>query len=116
MHLRRAMKGWLIAFALALAALAAMPAAFANPFQPGTTRDAAAQNAPAPGGLLSRIAAAQREMNESISAKFHEMQAGSSAALFGILLLSFAYGALHAAGPGHGKSVVASYLLARPQA
>ncbi len=110
------MRRWLIALTLALAALAAVPAALANPFQPGTTRESSAQTAPAPGGLLSRIALAQREMNELISAKFHEMQAGSSAAFFGILVLSFAYGALHAAGPGHGKSVVASYLLARPQA
>jgi nickel/cobalt transporter (NicO) family protein len=110
------MRRWLIALALVLAALAALPAAFANPFQPGATRESSAQNAPAPGGLLSQIARAQRDMNESISAKFHEMEAGSSAALIGILALSFAYGALHAAGPGHGKSVVASYLLARPQA
>ena len=30
-----------------------------------------------------------------------------------VLALSFLYGVLHAAGPGHGKAVVASYLLAR---
>jgi nickel/cobalt exporter len=116
MQLWRQIRRWLVVLALALAAPAFLPAAVANPFQPGTTRDVTAQNAPAPGGVLARIAAAQREMNESISAKFREMQAGSSTALFGILVLSFAYGALHAAGPGHGKSVVASYLLARPQA
>ena len=110
------MRHWLLALALALAALAALPVAQANPFQPGATREATPQKAPAPDGFLARIATAQREMNESISAKFREMEAGSSAALIGILILSFAYGALHAAGPGHGKSVVASYLLARPTA
>ncbi len=34
-------------------------------------------------------------------------------ALAGILLLSFAWGVLHAVGPGHGKMVVASYFVAR---
>jgi ABC-type nickel/cobalt efflux system permease component RcnA len=105
----------LVALALLLVALTAAQAAFANPFQPGATRETSTQQAPAPDGFLAKIAKAQREMNESIAAKFHELEAGSSAALIGILLLSFAYGALHAAGPGHGKSVVASYLLARPQ-
>jgi nickel/cobalt transporter (NicO) family protein len=111
------MTRWLIAFALLFGALAALPGASANPFQPGTTRDAAAPSAPPAGGLLSAIAKAQRDMNEAISAKFREMETGNaSAALLGILALSFLYGVLHAAGPGHGKSVVASYLLARPKA
>ncbi len=35
---------------------------------------------------------------------------GSIGAFLMIMLFSFAYGALHAAGPGHGKTVVASYM------
>lgn len=35
-------------------------------------------------------------------------------ALWTFLALSFAYGVVHAIGPGHGKSVVCSYFLARP--
>ncbi|MEE4189063.1 MAG: DUF3299 domain-containing protein, partial [Roseobacter sp.] len=34
---------------------------------------------------------------------------GSTAAMLTALLLSFAYGALHTLGPGHGKAVVVSY-------
>ena len=66
------------------------------------------------GGLIAQAAKAQRDLNAAISTRFHAVgTAGSSAALAGILLLSFAYGVLHAVGPGHGKMVVASYFVAR---
>ena len=35
------------------------------------------------------------------------------ASYFWLLLLSFAYGIIHALGPGHGKSLVASYFLSK---
>ncbi|HEX2114615.1 MAG TPA: hypothetical protein VHM01_09450 [Alphaproteobacteria bacterium] len=112
------MRNWLLALGLLFGMLAVPPDAAANPFQPGSTREASPRATPPPaGGFTATVAKMQRDMNEAISAKFREMEnGGSPAVLFGILLLSFAYGALHAAGPGHGKSVVASYLLARPQA
>jgi nickel/cobalt exporter len=62
---------------------------------------------------VTRMMAMQREMNDAISDAFHDVEEnGSQRAIALILALSFLYGVLHAIGPGHGKSVVASYFVA----
>ena len=63
---------------------------------------------------LGQLMALQRELNDAISAAFHDVEeTGSHRALALILVLAFLYGVLHAIGPGHGKSVVASYFVGR---
>jgi nickel/cobalt transporter (NicO) family protein len=56
----------------------------------------------------------QREANRMIAQHMRAIRAGGTSAtlLIGILL-AFAYGVVHALGPGHGKVVVVSYFLAR---
>lgn len=55
----------------------------------------------------------QRELNLQVSSGFHALD---EQGWMGVLLIwgvSFLYGMVHAAGPGHGKLVVASYFIAQ---
>lgn len=64
-------------------------------------------------GLLQKLAHQQMLLNERISHQFKAVRdTGSGVAFFTILALAFVYGVLHAAGPGHGKSIVAAYFVA----
>lgn len=70
--------------------------------------------APLGAELLSRISVVQKDYRERMAVYARELRedpTGSSALLF--LALCFAYGVVHAAGPGHGKSIVCAYFLAR---
>jgi nickel/cobalt exporter len=63
------------------------------------------------GGVLGWIFAKQAEFYRQFSGLIRASKADGNAAwsLFG---LSFFYGIFHAAGPGHGKAVISSYLVA----
>lgn len=55
----------------------------------------------------------QQEFKQSMSAAVRELKSGNPwFAAAWISALGFAYGILHAAGPGHGKAVISSYVLA----
>lgn len=76
----------------------------------------AAQPAEAP-GMLARayqwIALQQAKINRQLSEAVRGIKGADP--WFATLLLaglSFAYGVLHAAGPGHGKAIISSYVLA----
>jgi ABC-type nickel/cobalt efflux system permease component RcnA len=106
---------------LALPASAQQPGPGKNPFGIGAegskSQPAPAANSP---GALQRLsnwvgqtqAAAHREL----SAAVRRFKTGDPirAALM-LAAISFAYGVLHAAGPGHGKAVITSYVLADGQ-
>jgi nickel/cobalt exporter len=64
--------------------------------------------------LLGPFIAAQIAFQRKLTAGIHAV-AHDPRALAGLLSLSFAYGVLHAIGPGHGKAVVSSYVLATRQ-
>lgn len=72
----------------------------------------------AQGGVGRAVAGAlldfQREANRTIAQQMRAIRDGTTTGpLLAGLALAFLYGALHAAGPGHGKLVVVSYFLAR---
>ena len=62
-------------------------------------------------GLFLEIAARQREFFSALREALVGLKRGDGALLF-LAGLSFAYGIFHAAGPGHGKAVISSYMLA----
>jgi ABC-type nickel/cobalt efflux system permease component RcnA len=64
-----------------------------------------------PGGITGWIFAQQAAFYRSMSSAVMAAKANGTAA-FGLSWLAFLYGIFHAAGPGHGKAVISSYLVA----
>src|SRR5467141_2192562 len=77
-----------------------------------------APRAPAPavpvGGVLGWIFAKQAEFYRQFTALIRAAKADGSA-VWSLLGVSFLYGIFHAAGPGHGKAVISSYLVANEE-
>jgi len=84
----------------------AVDAASAAPF------GMSAAGAPAPvGGFAGWILMQQATFYRMLSGAIRAAKADGTAAI-GLMGISFAYGIFHAAGPGHGKAVISSYLVA----
>lgn len=90
----------------------ALDAAFAQAGPFGAPR----AQAPAPpmGGVLGWIFAKQAEFYRQFSSLIRAAKADGSVA-WGLFGLSFLYGIFHAAGPGHGKAVISSYMVANEE-
>ncbi len=77
-----------------------------------------APRAPAPaapvGGVLGWIFAKQAEFYRQFSGLIRAAKADGSA-VWSLVGLSFLYGIFHAAGPGHGKAVISSYIVANDE-
>lgn len=59
------------------------------------------------------VLAQQEKANRQIVGAIKDLKAqGSMTAAWALIVVSFIYGVLHAAGPGHGKAVISSYVLA----
>jgi nickel/cobalt transporter (NicO) family protein len=99
---------------LAIAAVgliaAAGSATAVNPFGVVPPDDGGSFGPPS-GGLFGWIAAQQAAFYRLMVGTLKELKADGNAA--GMLIaVSFLYGVFHATGPGHGKAVITSYLLA----
>jgi len=67
------------------------------------------------GSLGAWILSVQSGFYASLQSGVREMKQNGSA-LYSLLLVGFAYGVFHAAGPGHGKGVISAYLVADERA
>jgi nickel/cobalt transporter (NicO) family protein len=66
------------------------------------------------GGVFGWIFAQQADFYRMMSGAIRAAKADGSAA-YTLLGISFLYGIFHAAGPGHGKAVISSYLVANDE-
>ena len=115
--------GHLIVLAAMFGLLAIMPVAAQ---QPGPAKTAITSAAKAPilvaaglqpssGGFYAWVMATQGAYNERLATTIREIRSDPIVATLLLAALSFAYGIVHAAGPGHGKAVISSYVLANEQ-
>jgi nickel/cobalt transporter (NicO) family protein len=95
--------------AVALIADGAVHAALAqNPFGPRAAPDSQV------GGIVGWLLTKQSEFYREMSSTIRALDSDGSA-VWTLLAISFAYGIFHAAGPGHGKAVISSYLVANEE-
>ncbi|MCC2112849.1 MAG: DUF1007 family protein [Hyphomicrobiales bacterium] len=92
-------------------------AAPATATEPAVQAEAPANDAhrPLKVGVFSRILGEIARQQNAFYAKLRDtlrLSAADGSAVWTLMLISFLYGIFHAAGPGHGKAVVTSYLLA----
>jgi ABC-type nickel/cobalt efflux system permease component RcnA len=66
------------------------------------------------GGIVGWLLAKQSEFYREMSATIRAAKSDGSA-VWTLLAISFGYGIFHAAGPGHGKAVISSYLVANEE-
>ena len=78
----------------------------------GAPRPAAAE--PQVGGIVGWLLSKQSEFYREMSSTIRAAKSDGSA-VWTLLAISFAYGIFHAAGPGHGKAVISSYLVANQE-
>jgi ABC-type nickel/cobalt efflux system permease component RcnA len=81
-----------------------------NPF--GGPRPSGAE--PQVGGIVGWLLSKQSEFYREMSSTIRAAKSDGSA-VWTLLVISFAYGIFHAAGPGHGKAVISSYLVANQE-
>jgi len=66
------------------------------------------------GGVLGWIFARQAEFYRALSGSIRAAKSDGTAA-WTLFAIAFVYGVFHAAGPGHGKAVISSYLVANEE-
>jgi nickel/cobalt transporter (NicO) family protein len=66
------------------------------------------------GGIAGWVLAKQAMFYQMLAGMIRQAKSNGTA-LWGLMGISFVYGVFHAAGPGHGKAVISSYLVANEE-
>jgi ABC-type nickel/cobalt efflux system permease component RcnA len=96
---------------------------FGVPAQEGGAPSAFTRPAAAPlqshgpfGALLSWVADTQQSMQRELATSVKRLKSGNAVgAALALAGLSFLYGVVHAVGPGHGKAIISSYVVANEE-
>jgi nickel/cobalt exporter len=113
---RRTQTIWLLigCATLALVGLGLADALAQNPFGAPRPPAGAPLAPPPPEGFSGWLLAKQAEFYRMLSGTIRSAKTDGSAVWL-LMGISFAYGIFHAAGPGHGKAVISSYLVANEE-
>lgn len=103
-----------IVFAAALFLTGLIETAWAQNSPFAGLRSAGASQAASAGGIVGWLFAKQAEFYRQFSGLIRSAKADGSA-VWSLLGVSFFYGVFHAAGPGHGKAVISSYVVANAE-
>lgn len=97
------------------------PAAFGAQTQQGTPPSAFDPALPtsaqgASGGFMNWVIQTQQKLHKQLADSVKRLKDGNVlAATLALAGLSFVYGVLHAVGPGHGKAIISSYVIANEE-
>lgn len=97
-----------------MAALLVAAVAVALLVDPALAQNPFGQRTPPPSGFMGWILAQQSAFYQQMAGAIKAAKADGSA-LWTLVSISFLYGVFHAAGPGHGKAVISSYLIANEE-
>ena len=65
---------------------------------------------------MNWVAETQQRMQRELAANVKRLKSGNAlAAALALAGLSFLYGVVHAVGPGHGKAIISSYVVANEE-
>lgn len=104
---------WLALTAAALSPAEAQRSPFAVPeAQPAAPATTSPQAPSAYARFWHWVQTTQQDLHRRLAAAVRRLKSEGAAAAWLLVSLSFFYGVVHAVGPGHGKAVISSYVLA----
>ena len=109
------MRALIFLFALSLCFFFTSSGHAGNPFQAPSKSNTVDSNKATPlNPVYIKLAQVQQQLSGKLSGLMREVKStGDFFKLLPLILIAFFYGIIHAAGPGHGKAVAASFLISR---